>query len=109
MLIQMPADLQFHFGNLRIGLPLRVPFAAWAVNRRQIRQPQWLGCGPLFRPLRFNLQIPEIRTAITAKENFPRRGRKFATRYGVGKFIGGLPSLLAELGPYPTAIVVFLA
>jgi hypothetical protein len=25
MLIQMAADLQFHFGNLRIGLPLRVP------------------------------------------------------------------------------------
>ena len=25
VLIQMAADFQFHFGNLRIGLPLRVP------------------------------------------------------------------------------------
>lgn len=42
MLIQMPADLQFHFGNLRIGLPLRVPDPIFrclddiAVNLRQM-------------------------------------------------------------------------
>ena len=63
MLIQMAADLQFHFGNLRIGLPLRVPDPIF---------------GGLSFVMRFNLQIPKIRTAITAKEN-PMRPQVYDT------------------------------
>ena len=108
MLIQMPADLQFHFGNLRIGLPLRVPDPIFrclddiAVNLRQCSKTASMA---RMRPsvssfvMRFNLQIPEIRKAISAKENCLRSGRKFTTRYGVDKFIGRLLGLLAELGP----------
>ena len=80
MLIQMAADLQFHFGNLRIGLPLRVRIQAFAACMTPgLISGRWSKTASMarMRPsvssfvMRFNLQIPEIRTAITAKENGP--------------------------------------
>jgi hypothetical protein len=39
-----------------------------------VRQLQWLGCAVLSFVICFNLKIPEIRTAIRAKENAPEEG-----------------------------------
>src|SRR5205823_3619597 len=101
MLIQMAADLQFHFGNLRIGLPLRFliqSFAAWMglISGRCSKTASMARMRPSVSSfvMCFNLQIPEIRTAITAKRKLPSKRPQVYD----AKFIGGLPSLLAELG-----------
>jgi hypothetical protein len=47
--------------------------------------------------MRFNFQNSEIKAALMAKENSPGESASLRTRCGVDKFLGGLPSLLAEL------------
>jgi hypothetical protein len=56
LLIQMAADFQFHFGNLRIGLPLRVP-------------------DPIFRVL--TSKFPKLGQTSWQKKTVPKRPKVY--------------------------------
>jgi len=89
-----PANLSAHIGAAAFeesGCHLGSPDTKYD-------QVQWLGAP--FRVLPCHaFQLPKFRNhgSPYGKRKQPRRVCKFTTRCGVDKFLGGLPSLLAEL------------